>query len=179
MDHEKYDQCFYDVTSVTWLDYTNIGLQILMIAAIIGGAVLAYRGVKKSLDASRDDMRDRATMDLLMRRMGDRRYFECHNYIRNLDGAGNCDVKRFAENDQRNCKESKRFIYVLNQCEYLAVGIRNGTYSATILEEATKTTTIELWEFLQPFILRMRKCRGSPTAYEHFEDLVKQWTTQN
>ncbi len=71
----------------------------------------------------------------------------------------------------------KCLTYLLNQYEYMAVGIKKGIYDEELLKDATKSSTVAAYKITKPFITAIRENLSSPrpTAYKEFEALSKRW----
>lgn len=71
--------------------------------------------------------------------------------------------------------ERRKFQYILNFYERVAVSIRQGIYNEEMIKRTSWTTVIETWDIAEPLIRAIREKINSDTTYQEFEWLVKRW----
>jgi len=71
--------------------------------------------------------------------------------------------------------ERRKFQYILNFYERVAVSIRAGIYNEKMIKRASFTTVIETYDIAEPLIKAIREYIQSETTYQEFEWLVKRW----
>lgn len=74
--------------------------------------------------------------------------------------------------------ERRKFQYILNFYERVAVSIREGIYNEQMIKRTSYTTVIETYDIAEPLIKAIREHIKSETTYQEFEWLVKRWKTK-
>lgn len=138
-------------------------------------------------------------MKFIMDRSRDETFFKSINVITKIDSDRSTDIRFYADKNtlhdqiQEEKDETKRnklitekekhdagikcLTYLLNQYEYMAVGIKKKIYDEELLKDATKSSTVAAYKITKPFITAIRENLSSPrpTAYKEFEALSKRW----
>ncbi|UUE36544.1 DUF4760 domain-containing protein [Pectobacterium aroidearum] len=83
-----------------------------------------------------------------------------------------CDGTKITEED---LAARRKFQYILNFYERVAVSIREGIYNEEMIKRTSFTTAIETYDIAEPLIKAIRESISSETAYQEFEWLVKRW----
>lgn len=142
-------------------------------------AIVAFIGVSRTLKETRRQHCDRATLDYIMGRNKDDRFLSCFKIARKLDLEEGFDMKSLATAEKSSDPDAEDIRYILNQYEYLAVGIKNNIYNEKMLKESIFSTTINLFKSTKPFIEavneRIVKDGGKGSAYCEFEALARRW----
>ena len=92
----------------------------------------------------------------------------------------NIDIKRYAKKDLSD-KDAmvRRSIFSLINCyEGLGVGIKEHIYDISILSAFMKGSLTMAWKYTFPLISELRDSNRQSSAYENFENLVKELETQ-
>lgn len=155
-----------DVTQVLWPYF-------LAPIAIVIAAYIGFRGILMTLRESRQQIKDRATINYLQNRNKDKWLSECMDVIYKIDRDRTIDIRKFAEIGERASDSAVKMRYVLNQHEYLSVGVRNNSFNEQMLKDAIYTTSLKLFERTEPLIQVTRDRR--PKAYIEFEWLIDKW----
>ncbi|QZY64360.1 DUF4760 domain-containing protein [Providencia rettgeri] len=71
--------------------------------------------------------------------------------------------------------ERRKFQYILNFYERVAVSIREGIYNEEMIKRTSYSTVIETFDIAEPLIKAIRENIKSDTAYQEFEWLVSEW----
>ena len=145
-------------------------------ATVIVAAWFGFQGVLATLAETRQQTKDRETINYLQSRNRDDVFAKAMLVIYQLDRNREIDIRKYAEKDHRGSDEAIKIRYVLNQYEYLAVGVRKNTFNEEMLKDAILTTTIKLFERTEPLIIESRERR--PKAYVEFEWLVERWRNE-
>ncbi|MCL2897015.1 DUF4760 domain-containing protein [Brenneria tiliae] len=82
------------------------------------------------------------------------------------------DDKQITEEDM---DERRKFQYILNFYERVAVSIREGIYDEKMIKRTSFSTVIETYDIAEPLIKAIREKINSETTYQEFEWLVKRW----
>lgn len=72
-------------------------------------------------------------------------------------------------------EDGRKFQYILNFYERVAVSIREGIYNEDMIKRTSFTTVIETYDIAEPLIKAIREKIPSDTTYQEFEWLVKRW----
>ncbi len=67
---------------------------------------------------------------------------------------------------------------VLNQAEFVAVGIKEGTLDGPLYKRSWRSTYIKDWVDLKPFVMEIRRLTGISTLYCEYEALVRKWAAR-
>lgn len=178
--------------------WVYVALQLLSPLAVLGAAAAATIYARRSIIINRGTTKQRCTMDFLMDRSRDKRFSESYAIIRKIDKDPRLDIRFFAhehkyeeqiaaENDPKKLetlmaekKEHDEGIaclnYVLNQYEYMAVGIRRGIYDEDMLQAATRSSTLKAYAITKPFIEKSQELYGD-SVYSKFRELAVRWKT--
>lgn len=68
--------------------------------------------------------------------------------------------------------ERRKFQYILNFYERVAVSIRQGIYNEEMIKRTSYTTVIETWDIAEPLIRAIREKINSEITYQEFEWLA-------
>ncbi|WP_312982073.1 DUF4760 domain-containing protein [Atlantibacter sp.] len=71
--------------------------------------------------------------------------------------------------------ERRKFQYILNFYERVAVSIRQGIYNEEMIKRTSYTTVIETWDIAEPLIRAIREKINSEITYQEFEWLATRW----
>lgn len=71
--------------------------------------------------------------------------------------------------------ERRKFQYILNFYERVAVSVREGIYDENMIKRTSFTTIIETYYIAESLIKAIREYVGSETTYQEFEWLVSRW----
>ncbi|HGC5183412.1 TPA: DUF4760 domain-containing protein, partial [Escherichia coli] len=71
--------------------------------------------------------------------------------------------------------ERRKFQYILNFYERVAVSIREGIYDEKMIKRTSYTTVVETYDIAEPLIKAIRESINSDTTYQEFEWLVRRW----
>ena len=75
----------------------------------------------------------------------------------------------------RDMIERRKFQYILNFYERVAVSVRQGIYDEEMLKRVSYSTAVDLYDISEPLIKAIRESCQSETAYQEFEWLVRRW----
>ncbi|HIF6607553.1 DUF4760 domain-containing protein [Serratia sp. TKO39] len=71
--------------------------------------------------------------------------------------------------------EKRKFQYILNFYERVAVSIQQGIYDEKMIKKTSYTTVIDTWNHAEPLIKAIREKISSNTTYQEFEWLAERW----
>jgi len=115
--------------------------------------------------------RRRALIDLIIQQKADAqliadvqtvyRLHEMGNHLSSLVGADSA--------------ERRTILHVLNNYEFIAVGIRHGAFDEDVYKQMQCSNVIKLWQATSGFIHEIRKIDNRYTLFQDFEALAKRW----
>ena len=71
--------------------------------------------------------------------------------------------------------ERRKFQYILNFYERIAVSIQQGIYDEDMIKKVSYSTAVETYDISKPLIDAIRENLGTKTTYQEFEWLIKRW----
>ncbi len=97
--------------------------------------------------------------------------------IRKHHEASDHDIAILAEMDLDDEKreEKKKVLYVLNQYEHLAVGIKHKTYDEKIVKQSSYGTIVNLEKECRSLIERARSISKRDTIWCNIQSLAQRW----
>lgn len=111
----------------------------------------------------------RALIDLIIQQKSDEKLIEATREIYTLSKAGN-HLSQLVDSDKE-----PTILRVLNNQEFIAVGIRKGAFDETVYKEIQCSNVLKLWTATSGFIQEVRKIDGKNTLFQDFENLAKRW----
>lgn len=145
---------------------TDLGFWIqtgaLFISAISALALIWHNGRVE---------RRRALIDLMIQQKADAsliadiqevyRLHECGNHLSSLVGD--------------DSPERRKILHVLNNQEFIAVGIRLGAFDEKVYKQMQCSNVLKLWVATSGFIHELRKIDRKNTLFQDFEKLANRW----
>lgn len=153
------------VKIILWLGET-LGFWIqtaaFILSALAGVAVIYYNGKQA---------RVRALIDLLMRQKSDQHLVEATRRVHALRTNG----EKLSKHVDKDSEERKDILLVLNNQEFIAVGIRLKAFDEDVYKESQYNNVIRLWNSCKGFVYELREADSKPTIFQDFEKLAKRW----
>jgi hypothetical protein len=184
---------------MTYIEFISLVKPWIAPATVLVSASAASFFAYTAIKSNRQLTKKSSTMKFIMDRSRDDNFVKSFDVIRRIDNDRNTDIRFYAdkkdylgliENENKEAEKKKLAIekgkhdsgvkclnYLLNQYEYMAVGIKKGIYDEELLKDASRSSTVAAYKITQPFILGIRENLSSPrpTAYTEFEELSKRW----
>lgn len=156
------------------LDATT--LQIISNAFILFGVIVAMGTIIYNVRTAKKTQ----TANFLFESRQDAQYIESLHVLKQVHRSGKsfrayvfpCEGKAITEEER---VERRKFQYILNFYERVAVSIREGIYNEKMIKRTSYTTVIETYDISEPLIKAIREHINSQTTYQEFEWLVKRW----
>lgn len=151
--------------SIGWLGETWgfwIQTGAFFISALAAVAVIYYNGKQARL---------RALIDLIVQQKTDASLMQATQFINALHEKGEPWTKHFSPQSA----EYHHILMVLNNQEFIAVGVRMGAFDENIYKQMQCSNVLRLWKASSGFIAEVRTQTGIPTLYQDFERLAKRW----
>lgn len=127
----------------------------------------AYKAIKKHEISARK----RAVVDLIIEQRKDKRLSEIYRKIYTCLK----EHKRISE----ICLSDESFradvFYALDTLEFIAVGIRLGTFDEDVYKELQCTKVIKTWDAVAALVMDLRQEKNSHTLYQDIEQLAERW----
>lgn len=157
------------VIDPTMLQIISNAIVLLGVLVAIGTIIYNVRTAKKT-----------QTANFLFESRQDAQYIESLHVLKQVHRSGKsfrsyvfpCDGNKVTEEEM---VERRKFQYILNFYERVAVSIREGIYNEQMIKRTSYTTVIETYDIAEPLIKAIREHIKSETTYQEFEWLVKRW----
>lgn len=131
-------------------------------SAIGAIAVIYYNGKQARL---------RALIDLIVHQKTDAELVAATRLVNALHDGGESWTKHLSA----ECDERKAILRVLNNQEFIAVGIRKKAFDESVYKELQCTNVLRVWNASKGFIAEIRRERQKNTLFQDFEKLAKKW----
>lgn len=125
-------------------------------------AVIYYNGKQARL---------RALIDLIVHQKTDSDLADATRLVNALHQKGT----RWTSHLDPSCDERKAILKVLNNQEFISVGIRMKAFDESVYKEMQCTNVLRLWESSKGFIEEIRSERKRDTLFQDFEKLALKW----
>ena len=131
-------------------------------SALAAVAVIYYNGKQA---------RVRALIDLIVQQKMDVGLIDATRRVYALrDGGG-----PLSAHAGKDCQERKEKLRVLNNQEFIAVGVRLKAFDEEVYKEMQCTNVLRLWDVSRGFIHEIRRADGKETIFQDFEKLACKW----
>ena len=131
---------------------------------------------KSAVDAirhSENQARQRAIVDLIIAQKTNPEFVKQSKIVRELrDNKDICLATLVQEHDNPT---KDAILSVLNQIEFIAVGIRLGVFDENMYKQLSCNSVIKTWESASGFVCELRKATGIQTLFQDLEILVSRW----
>lgn len=125
-------------------------------------AVIYYNGKQARL---------RALIDLIVHQKTDHDLSEATRLVNSLHKNG----QPWTAHLDPDCAERKAILKILNNQEFIAVGIRMKAFDESVYKETQCTNVLRLWDASKGFIEEIRRERSKDTLFQDFEKLALRW----
>lgn len=153
---------------------TLLSVAIALITVIVSWKKLREDRESATRAIENADMkaRQRAIIDLLIAQKSNNSFISASKVVRSLRENTQCQVSIYVstDNDTRSA-----ILSVLNQLEFIAVGIRLGVFDEALYKELSCSNVIETWRTVSGFVCELRRQTGFQTLFQDLEDLAKKW----
>lgn len=159
------EDCQQVAKSIGWLGESWgfwIQTGAFFLSAIGAIAVIYYNGKQARL---------RALIDLIVHQKADKELVEATRRVNALHKKGEPWTKHL----DPECQERKDILLVLNNQEFIAVGVRLRSFDEVTYKQMQCTNVLRLWEASKGFIVEMRTEAKKDTIFQDFERLALRW----
>lgn len=125
-------------------------------------AVVYYNGKQARL---------RALIDLIVHQKTDSDLLDATRLVNGLHEKG----RPWTAHLDSACEERKAILKILNNQEFIAVGIRMGAFDESVYKQMQCTNLLRLWDASKGFIEEIRSERKKDTLFQDFEKLALRW----
>lgn len=132
------------------------------LSAIGAIAVIYYNGKQARL---------RALIDLIVQQKLDHELVEATRRVNKLHGEGQSWTKHL----DPQCEERKDILLILNNLEFIAVGVRLKAFDENTYKQMQCTNVLRLWDASKGFIEEIRRERKRDTLFQDLEKLALRW----
>lgn len=158
-------ECQQIVKTVGWLGESWgfwIQTGAFFLSAIGAIAVIYYNGKQARL---------RALIDLIVHQKTDKELVEATRRVNALHGGG----QPWTNHLTPACQERKDILLILNNQEFIAVGVRLGAFDENTYKQMQCTNVLKLWEASKGFLEEIRREHSKDTLFQDFEKLALRW----
>ena len=153
-------------------------------AVILLGAVAAVvtiyvngRLSREAISNNEKIARQRATIDLLLTQRTDQNLIDSKRAVGAIHNDGG-DFVSLASKDKAQDESRSHILSIINNYEFIALGIREGALDESIYKRAVYSQVVRDWGAMKPFITELRRQNKRNTLFQEFEVLAKRWEQQ-
>lgn len=132
------------------------------LSALAAVAVIYYNGKQARI---------RALIDLIVQQKMDGELIEATRRVYALRANGG-PLSAHADKDSQ---ERKDILRVLNNQEFIAVGVRLKAFDEAVYKQMQCTNVLRLWDASRGFIHEVRRADSKETIFQDFEKLACRW----
>ena len=121
--------------------------------------------------------RKRATIDHIIHQKSDKDYLAAIHCVYELHEQKTPLVSYCAKQEGNSDMEKHRscILAVLNNHEFIALGIRKKAFDEKIYKDLQYSNFLKVWDSCQGFIAELRRTRAKDTLFQEFEWLATRW----
>jgi hypothetical protein len=146
----------------TWGFWIQTGA--FLISAAAGVAVIYYNGKQG---------RSKALIDLIVQQKTNKDLIDATKLVYKLGRSGN-HFSEYAP-EGKDGPERDAILMVLNNHEFIAVGIRTGAFDERIYKQLQCSNVLKVWRLSAGFVAELRKISGTDTVFQDVESLAERW----
>lgn len=160
---------------------------IVLAGASIVSVILAYKTTKlanqkmtadqkSAVDAIRhneNQARQRAIVDLMIAQKTSPEFVRQSKIVRELHDNKDICLATLVNEADNPVKDA--VLSVLNQIEFIAVGIRLGVFDENMYKQLSCHSVIRTWESASGFVCELRRATGIQTLFQDLEILASKW----
>lgn len=117
--------------------------------------------------------RRRATVDLVLHQKNDSDLKAANLVVNPLLSDKDTSITLYSHKDYIGTEERKSILFVLNNYEFVATGIREKAFDYKLFRRMRSGTVIRDWDEFEHFIYELRKVNQHATMFQEFEWLAK------
>lgn len=158
---------------MTWASFwADFGLLIQTVAFVISAvaavAVIYHNGVLA---------KKRALIDLIIQQRSDDQLSQATKTVFDLASANDKQLSAYVSpnGDEKHQEIRAAILKVLNNQEFVAVGIRLGAFDEKVYKELQCSNVLKLWRATSGFVCELRKQTNHNTIFQDLEKLAQRW----
>lgn len=117
--------------------------------------------------------RTRALIDLIIQQKTDHTLLAATKKVYQLAQTGQNHLTDYLKD--KDSEEFKAILTVLNNQEFIAVGIREKAFSESIYKEMQCSNVLKIWRATKGFATELRTRESKNTLFQDFECLAERW----
>ncbi|MBF8802197.1 DUF4760 domain-containing protein [Pseudomonas asiatica] len=129
---------------------------------------------RAAIDHNEKLSRQRATIDLLLTQKSDASLIESKKAVSVIHSNGG-DFTSLASRDKAKDGSRAHILAILNNYEFIALGIREGALDESIYKRAVYSQAVRDWGAMRAFIIELRRQNSIDTLFQEFELLARRW----
>lgn len=126
----------------------------------------------QAVENAADQAKKRAIIDLLIAQKTDPNYIRDAKIVRGMKDSKEC-LSSVIDGSDMTKKDA--VLSVLNQLEFIAVGIRLNVFDEYLYKQLSCSSVIKTWDAASGFVYELRQQTGIRTLYQDLEYLVDNW----
>ncbi|MNO23684.1 hypothetical protein D3C76_134900 [compost metagenome] len=152
---------------------------VILLGAVAAVATIYTNGMlsRRSISHNEKLARQRATIDLLLQQRTDHNLIESKKAVGTIHSNGG-DFTSLATKDKAQDENRSHILAIINNYEFIALGIREGALDESIYKRAVYSQVVRDWGAMRPFIMELRRQNGRNTLFQEFEVLAKRWENE-
>lgn len=154
------------------------GIQIWLLRRQLSDSKASHQSQQQlllaQLEAQERHSQHRATVEVVRHEQTDKELLEAfkgYAKLREEDGA----LIRLAATHPEPLDEHSKVLRVLNNYEYVSVGILVGAFNEEIYKRMKRSALIRDWDALCPYVYHLRQKYAKPKLYIELETLATRW----
>lgn len=145
---------------------------------VTAGAILISAGVAVcAIIYNAKLLKKRATIDLVMYQRKDEALIKAKRMVLDLHEK-TAQFSKFALKENFGSEENDAILTMLNSHEFVAVGVREGSFDENTYKRLRWSALVRDWNALETYVAELRKTRNRPTLFQEFELLAKRWRSK-
>lgn len=182
MDATPQQQLFLGESLGFWIQTAVIllGAGAAVLTIYVNG-MLSRRSINHNGEMSRQSLahnekiaRQRATIDLLLTQRTDDRLIDAKTAVGRIHKNGG-DFISLASQDRTTDESRGHILAILNNYEFISLGIREGALDESIYKRAVYSQAVRDWRAMKAFIMELRRQNQIDTLFQEFEVLARRW----
>lgn len=118
--------------------------------------------------------RQRATIDLILTQKSDQNLIESKKAVSTIHSCGG-DFTALASRDRAKDENRAHILTILNNYEFIALGIREEALDESIYKRAVYSQAVRDWKAMRAFVMELRRQNSIDTLFQEFELLARRW----
>ncbi|PPD14665.1 MAG: hypothetical protein CTY25_10030 [Methylobacterium sp.] len=162
---------------MTWVEIARDYAPFIQAGGVLFSAFAAGLYAFFQIRANRRIARERATLDLLIKREWDKDYLDhkAHfNRLRDAEGG----LEKWICAEHRNSDEANSIRYVMNDYELIALALSRGVIDEAIYKAWFRGSMIRDFRAAEIAIGRARNLANYPQIYVEWERLARRWMAE-